>query len=732
MRVCIGKKDGFGSVQGAEFRPNSSSHILVASLSCVQIFAILVAPGPRRRVTRAEEAVAGKGQVKESRWSKKEKAAGDEKQDKIVREPKEVPNVDPGDTMEEGMEGGTREGLRGGLGEGDASLRPEGTEEGSKGTGGGGRCEGKNDADADEEEEEEEERRPRYGKAIEGMVEGMVECWRTHEHSAQYVLTASWNCSGQMFLSADRLQILIYEIKAPSHTNSLLDGGRVDGVSTALKVERVGSMSERSVQEIFDCCWVSPQHIAIGGMDQVVVRDVLNPSSPKFVIALTDSALCKGLTAAYDPDTSSAILAIAENTNQLFFYRLSFTTLPSTLPSSSAVSSTPSGSTVSASVARKEFKVKADLLFCHSKLLQEGPRDLPLKRVAHIDLEAKLAALSFGERRTKFFGIVLDLKSILGQNKSHTQSHALSHAQPHTNTHTHDVVPNAVSVDGVGSPATASVGREYRMRGHQSRVSVVQLGNRLRRFPVRASDFFSQFAAAQADGENQDPSKKQEIRDGDQEGRQGATRDDPEQLMQERKRLGMWLGKHDDCLQGSESWPLVKRYAQVSVDGCLSVWDIFLTKSSHPAQSDEEEEDASEASAVCYFCTPSSVVDETALVTSLSWNADDDLLLLGSDDGKLTFVHIYDDSTALSPAAYGAVLDRLTTRRAHTDERHQTSRQPRKSVEISYATIEANANAAIMSPTIAGHEGEGPQSASLYGPNKSSPFVLLSRSPPST
>lgn len=73
-------------------------------------------------------------------------------------------------------------------------------------------------------------------------------------------------------------------------------------------------------------------------------------------------------------------------------------------------------------------------------------------------------------------------------------------------------------------------------------------------------------------------------------------------------------------------WPTKMRYSQTSVDGCLSIWDIYRSKNGNSL------------SGQCLIATPNSIVDQTALVTDMSWSPSDNLLAVGSDDGKVTFV----------------------------------------------------------------------------------------------
>lgn len=79
----------------------------------------------------------------------------------------------------------------------------------------------------------------------------------------------------------------------------------------------------------------------------------------------------------------------------------------------------------------------------------------------------------------------------------------------------------------------------------------------------------------------------------------------------------------------AEKWPKYVRLAQASVDGCLSIWNIFLPLF-------ENSDNSPVISGLCFSVAPATLVDQAGLITDLSWSWNDEILAVASDDGKLT------------------------------------------------------------------------------------------------
>lgn len=142
----------------------------------------------------------------------------------------------------------------------------------------------------------------------------------------------------------------------------------------------------------------------------------------------------------------------------------------------------------------------------------------------------------------------------------------------------------------------------YRFRGHQSSICAVAFSNCRYKNLIDVTKILTQSA--------ENLLKQNEI--------------------QELKKLTFveYLEKYNNKIQNSSLQSSYTLFAIACVNGMLSIW-LLITSNND-----------SEVSAICLTCTPNSIIDQTAVITSISWSATDEHIIVTSDDGKVTCIQL--------------------------------------------------------------------------------------------
>eukprot|EP01054_Gregarina_sp_Poly1_P003601 Gregarina_sp_Poly_1__3600@NODE_2056_length_2751_cov_55_249255_g1326_i0_p1_GENE_NODE_2056_length_2751_cov_55_249255_g1326_i0NODE_2056_length_2751_cov_55_249255_g1326_i0_p1_ORF_typecomplete_len300_score34_31ANAPC4_WD40/PF12894_7/1_2e02ANAPC4_WD40/PF12894_7/2_1e05WD40/PF00400_32/9_2e03WD40/PF00400_32/8_1WD40/PF00400_32/9e03WD40/PF00400_32/0_0016_NODE_2056_length_2751_cov_55_249255_g1326_i02501149 len=214
-------------------------------------------------------------------------------------------------------------------------------------------------------------------------------------------------------------------------------------------------------------------------------------------------------------------------------------------------------------------------------LFSDGPSDHPGLRYASIDPTGRLAAFAYGARKHDTFGAMFDLREM--QRARMMNADIESHPEEERDAW-HKKIEEVIAE------------AKYRIRGHLTRINCVAFGNCVKSLGILPSDFVRH---------SKNESMRPQVR---------------------HSLIAALLKTEEQCLQDSR-WPKYVMYAQASIEGLLSVWEIFIS-----SKQDQT------VSGICLTATPQMLVDQTGLITCMDWSIDDRLLVVGSDDGKLSCV----------------------------------------------------------------------------------------------